>query len=361
MRIRASSKLSIRRASAVLANNVDSSVFSLVALVLAGFAGASFAWPMKHFRGWRWEHVWMGQALTSNVVFPLLTLGVLWPLFRDYMTAVPAARYLTLVMMGIMWGLGGVGYGMSLVLLGLSFTYSVVFSVTAVCGALLPMWMGLRARPAQLTSFSLGLGLCVAGTIVLARAAARREQEATATARAHVLAMPVPGLSYAASLLIALLAGVFSAGMGLALAQGEDLVNGLLKNGVSPVVAPLVVWIPVYLGSALVGLGYGLYCAVRSRSLENFLRPHAARNWTLVNLMGILGFGAVLLYGLGASVRGHPPKNLAWAIYMTSFILSGNSIGLVTGEWANSSRRTHIELFSGIGLLLAAIGFLARA
>ncbi len=304
----------------------------------------------------------MGQALTSNVLFPLLTLGALWPFIKDCMTAVPAGRYFTLFLMGMMWGLGGVGYGMSLVLLGLSFTYSVLFSVTTVCGALLPMWMGLRARPARLTSFCLGLGLCVAGMIVVARAAARREREvAPASVRPQVLAVPVPGLSYAASLLLALFAGVFSASMGLALAEGEDLVNGLLKSGVSPVVAPLVVWIPVYLGSAVVALGYGFYCALRSRSLRNFLRPHAARNWTLVNLMGVLGFGAVLLYGLGASVRGHPPKNVAWAIYMTSFILSGNSIGLVTREWTNSSRRTHLELFVGIALLLAAIGFLARA
>lgn len=316
---------------------------------------------MKHFRGWRWEHVWVGQALTSNVIFPLLTLVILWPIFRDYMTAVPAPRYGTLFVMGMLWGLGGIGYGMSLVLLGLSFTYSVLFSVTTVCGALLPMWIGLRARPARLTSFSVGLGLCVAGMIAVARAAARREQEMASGLRPQVLAIPVPGLSYAASLLLALFAGVFSASLGLALAQGEDLVNGLLKSGVSPVVAPLVVWIPVYLGSALVALGYGFYCALRSRSLKNFWRPHAARNWMLVNVMGLLGFGAVLLYGLGASVRGHPTKNAAWAIYMTSFILSGNGIGLVTREWTNSSRRTHLELLAGIVLLLMAIGFLARA
>ncbi|HKS97823.1 MAG TPA: L-rhamnose/proton symporter RhaT, partial [Terriglobia bacterium] len=129
---------------------MNPSILALAALVLAGVAGASFAWPMKHFRGWRWEHVWVGQALTSNVIFPLLTLVILWPLFRDYMTAVPAPRYGTLFVMGMLWGLGGIGYGMSLVLLGLSFTYSVLFSVTTVCGALLPMWIGLRARPAGL-------------------------------------------------------------------------------------------------------------------------------------------------------------------------------------------------------------------
>jgi L-rhamnose-H+ transport protein len=317
---------------------------------------------MKYVRGWRWEHVWVGQALTSNVIFPLFTLALVWPPLRTYMAGVPAGRYATLFLMGMTWGLGGIGYGMSLVLLGLSFTYSVLFSITTVCGALLPIWMGLGTRPPQVLTFCIGLALCVAGMIVVAHAAARREQEASTTA-AHSdwLAMPVAGLSYTTSLLLVLVAGIFSASMGLALAKGEDLVDGLLKGGVSPVVAPLVVWVPVYLGSASVAVSYGFYCALRSRSLRDFFGPHAVRNWTLVHTMGILGFGAVLLYGLGASVQGHPPKNVAWAVYMASFVLSGNSIGLATREWKDCSHRTHLDLFAGILLLLCAIAFLANA
>jgi hypothetical protein len=75
--------------------------FNLVMLALAGVAGASFAWPMKHFRGWRWEHVWIGQALTSNLAFPWLTFVLLWPLLRAYAAEVPAGRYVVMVMLGM--------------------------------------------------------------------------------------------------------------------------------------------------------------------------------------------------------------------------------------------------------------------
>ncbi len=340
---------------------LESSVTAIAALVLAGVAGASFAWPMRYFRGWRWEHVWVGQALTSNLSFPLLTLLLLWPLFRDTMAGVPPQRYLRLLVMGMTWGLGGIGYGISLVRLGISFTYSVLFSVTTVCGALLPMWMGLRARPTDWLSFIAGLGLCIAGTVAVARAAGRRAREVSPAAPPHALTVPIGALSYGVSLTLALLAGVFSAGMGLALADGKDLVNVLLRSGVSPVVAPLIVWIPVYIGSALVVLAGGLYGAVRSGTVGDFLGPHAARNWMLAHVMGALGFGAVLLYGLGASRQGHPPENVAWAIYMASFILSGNSMGLASREWKHTSGRTHLELFVGIGLLFCAIAVLARA
>jgi L-rhamnose-H+ transport protein len=265
-----------------------------------------------------------------------------------------------MVMLGMAWGLGGIGYGFSLVLLGLSFTYSVIFSVTTIFGALLPMWIGLRVRPAHLASFSLGLGLCVAGIIVIASAAARREREASGQAdTSAILAMPVPPLSYKAALLLAVLAGFFSAAMGLALVINEDLVNHLVTCGVSSVLAPLIVWVPLGLGSALVALIFGLWCVRRSASVRCFYQSHPWRNWFLVSLMGVLGFGVLLLYGLGSTARGHPPRNVSWAIYMTVYILAGNGIGLLTREWARCSPRTYAQLAAGIALLLGAIVSLA--
>jgi L-rhamnose-H+ transport protein len=338
---------------------MQTSAFNLVMLALAGVAGASFAWPMKHFRGWRWEHVWIGQALTSNLAFPLLTLALLWPLFRSHIAQVPAGRFAVMLMLGMAWGLGGIGYGLCLVLLGLSFTYSVIFSVTTVFGALLPMWIGLRGRPAHVGSFSLGLALCVAGIIVIARAAARRERETSGANASGVLAMPVPALSYRTSLLLGVLAGFFSAAMGLALVINEDLVNHLVRGGVSPVLAPLIVWVPLGQGSALVSLVFGFWCARRSYSVRFLYQSHPLRNWLLATLMGALGFGGLLLYGLGSTASGHPPRNVSWAVYMTVYILGGNAIGLLTREWERCSPRTYLELAAGIVILLGAIGCLA--
>jgi L-rhamnose-H+ transport protein len=341
-------------------HDMHATVFNLVMLALAGVAGASFAWPMKHFRGWRWEHVWIGQALTSTLAFPLLTLALLWPIFRGHMPEVPAGRLVAMVALGTAWGLGGIGYGLCLVLLGLSFTYSVIFSVTTVFGALLPMWIGLRARPAHLLSFGLGLALCVVGITVIADAAARREGETPGQGPAsEILALPVPRLSYKTSLLLAVLAGFFSAAMGLALVVNEDLVNHLVKGGVSPVLAPLIVWVPLGVGSTLVALIFGLWCALRSASVRRFYQSYPLRNWLLVSLMGILGFGVLLLYGLGSTARGHPPRNVSWAVYMTIYILAGNAIGLLTREWEHCSLRTYMQLAVGIAFLLGAIVSLA--
>lgn len=338
---------------------MSASYSELLILALAGFAGAAFGWPMKYFRGWAWEHVWVGQSLTSNLIYPLATLAVLWPLFRATATSISPVHYFELISLGVLWGIGGIGYGLSLTNLGLSFTYSVLFSVTTVCGAVLPLWIGQGNRPAHMLAFCLGLTLCVSGTVVLARAgAARSKGRVDPGTQIGPLAMPLPQLSYVSSLLLALIAGVFSASMGLALVLNAHLVNGLIKHGVSSVVAPLIVWAPLGVGAGLVAISYGVLCALGAGSLPSFHREHPVWNWTLVNLMGVLGFGGMLLYGLGASGRGHPPENVAWATYMASFILSGNGIGLLTNEWKDCKRRTLVQLFFGVAMLLGAIGTL---
>ncbi len=339
---------------------MEASLSNFLLLVAAGIAGAAFGLPMRYFRGWRWEHVWIGQALTSNIIFPLGTLLLLWPAFRPHVGVNLAARGLLVLMLGVLWGLGGIGYGISLVRLGLSFTYSVLFSVTTVCGALLPFCIRLQSRPPHLLTFLLGLLFCVLGAVAVGRAAARRSLERKETSdQISSLAVPVARGSYTSSLLIVLFAGVFSAAMGMALVLNEGLISGLVKGGVSAVMAPLIVWVPLGIGSGSVSIAFGLYCAHRSASLAGLYQAFPLRNWLLVTVMGVLGFGVLLLYGLGASAEGHPSKNVAWAVYMTSYILFGNCFGLMTREWKDCSLRTYAELLAGITLLLGAIGSLA--
>ena len=335
---------------------------NLLMLALAGVAGASFAWPMKYFRGWRWEHVWIGQALTSNLTFPLLTLALVWPLFRMQVAQAPAWRFGLVILLGMAWGLGGIGYGLSLVLLGLSFTYSVIFSVTTIFGALLPLWIGLRDRPTHIAGFVLGLGLCVAGIVAIAGAAARRDEERAGQAdTSATLAVPVPPFSHKAALLVALVSGFFSAAMGLALVINEGFVKQVIQSGVSPTLAPLIVWVPLGMGSALVSLAFGFWCVRRSGSVHCFYQSHPLRNWFLVILMGVLGFSVLLLYGLGSTAQGHPSSNVSWAVYMSVYILAGNAIGILTREWKSCSAGTYWRLVAGITLLVSAIASLSTA
>lgn len=314
---------------------------------------------MRHFRGWRWEQVWIGQAVTSNLLFPLLAL-VLCRQVMAGAAGVSVSRLLEVVLFGVIWGMGGIGYGLSLALLGLSFTYSILFTTTTVVGALVPLWIGVRSEPVHWYRFWAGVNVCVLGSVAMGRAATLRAREASNGADAF-LPMPVPRMPFGVTLLVALGGGVFSTSMGLSMVVNRDLVNRVLHLGASPVLAPLIVWVPLNIGSAAAALSYGLWAAHRSSSSKNLYQKYPWRNWLLALLMGALGFGGLLAYGFGTVAAGHPAPNVTWAAFMTSFILGGNLLGWANREWAKCSRGVLLRASAGAGLLLCAIGLLACA
>src|SRR5437763_15173564 len=99
----------------------------LLLLATAGFVQASFALPVKYFRSWRWEQMWVAQAVTSNLLFPLLWAGLLPSQFWSLAATVPATEWLMFYGLGLLWGIGGAAYGLTLTRLGISFAYSFVF------------------------------------------------------------------------------------------------------------------------------------------------------------------------------------------------------------------------------------------
>lgn len=314
--------------------------------------------PMRHFRGWRWEHVWAGQALSANLLLPIGALFLLPAGVSAQLGLLPAGTWLNLVALGVAWGLGGIGYGLSLALLGLSFTYSLVFSITVLVGALAPL-AAAPHLPAWGVLLAGGLALCIIGAVALARAGQQRQIERCQPySKVMSLATPIPPLRYSVALTLALIAGVLSAGQGLALAWNQAPVHAALRAGLAPLAASILVWIPLYIGAAAAALAYAGAWMWRRRNWTALWRQSPARNWALIGLMGLFGFGGVLLYGWGATA-GRLPLAQAWGVYMAAFILAGNAFGLGGREWQGCSPATYRWLGTGVAALLIAILMLA--
>lgn len=315
---------------------------------MAGFIQAAFALPVKFFRGWRWEHMWMAQAVTSNLLFPLLWAWSLSSGFWRLAADVPRSHWLACYGLGVLWGMGGVAYGLTLTRLGISFAYSFVFGTTTLAGALLPLLLSLVEAPRRPLIFAAGMAMCLVAIVaigILRRGGGRQD----------AMPMPIGSPPYRWALLIGLFAGVFSASYGLAFSYGFREVDAFLRAGVPPVSAPLIIALPVYLGSATVAIPLGLFCAARSRTLPFFLERHAAWNWMLAFFMGICGTAGVILYGFGSSAAGHPAPNVSFGIYMTFFVLAGNAMGYLSGELRGRSAA------AGAGFALSLAGLIGAA
>jgi L-rhamnose-H+ transport protein len=321
---------------------------TLLLLAGSGFFQAAFAVPVRYLSGWRWEQMWVGQSVTANVLFPLLWAALVPAEFWRIAAHLPSSHWLAAYAWGLLWGLGGVAWGLTLTRLGMAFSNSFVFGITTTTGALLPLIAGAVEGPAHPMLFGLGLALCVSTTVLIGFLRRRGIQE-------PLLPMPVRFRSYPAIMAVAVFAGFSSAGYGLAFAFAFPAIRSLIANGVSEASAALVVVLPVYLGAASVAIPTGVLVAARSGSLSLFFGPHALRNWSLAVGMGLCAAATALLYGFAGSAAGHAEPNVSFGVFIAFLVLGGNLFGLAGGEMRGCPRGV------AAGLLLSACGLVAGA
>jgi L-rhamnose-H+ transport protein len=327
---------------------MSAEITAFLLLSVSGLFQAAFAIPIKHLRNWRWEQVWVAQSVMANILLPLVWAAVAPGVFWEQASRVPLSHWLAAYAWGLVWGLGGVTYGLTLTRLGMGFANSFVFGVTIVTGALMPLALNVVASPPHPLRFGAGLVLCVVATGLIGLFRGRGSQT-------PMLATPASLRSYRCMVPIAIVSGFASAGYGLAFSFSFGTIHRLIDRGVSPLSAPLVVVLPVYLGGASVAVPVGLFFAKRSRTMALFVGRHAAWNWLLAVVMGLCAAATVVLYGLGGTIAGHPAPNVSFGIFMTFLVLGGNALGFATGEMRGNRPAVNAGLWmSSCGLVLAA-------
>ena len=327
---------------------MSAEITAFLLLSVSGLFQAAFAIPIKHLRNWRWEQVWVAQSVLANIVLPLTWAAVVPGVFWDQASRVPLSHWVAAYGWGLVWGLGGVTYGITLTRLGMAFANSFVIGVTIVTGALIPLALNVVAAPPHPLRFAAGLVLCVIATGLIGLFRSRGSQT-------PLLPMAASLRSYRRMVPLAIVSGVASAGYGLAFAFSYGTIHRLIVGGVSPASASLVVVLPVYLGGASIAVPVGLFFARRSRTMALFVGMHAVWNWFLAVVMGLCALAVVVLYGLGGTIAGHPAPNVSFGIFVTFLVLGGNALGLATGEMRGNGPAVNAGLWiSSCGLVLAA-------
>jgi L-rhamnose-H+ transport protein len=324
--------------------------FNFLLLAASGLIQACFALPLRYFRAWRWEHMWVAQSVTGNVLLPCLWAAFLPHQFWLKAAQVPPLKWLVLFGFGFAWGMGGAAYGLSLARVGIALTYSFTFGLATLTAAVVPILLHWTLPPANELSFAAGLvlsSMAIVGTGLIGVRTA-------GTHSANNLPLPFAIHSYRWAVIIAILGGILSAAYGLGLSSQFSLVSDLLEAHLSPISAPLIVALPIYAGAASFAIPFGLTISARSHKLQDLLIANSAHNWLLAWLMGLAGVGGVLLFGTGSAGKGHPEPNVSFAIFISFFITGGNLLGLQAGELRGTS--VSLKFFYGVATVMLVLG-----
>lgn len=330
---------------------------------VAGLLQGTFALPMKYARSWNHENIWLVFAMTGLVAAPwILTLATVPHLGEVYsMTSWGALE--AIIGFGALWGIGATLTGIGLQLLGVGLGLSILIGLSASVGSIIPL---LVLTPESLGThqghvFLAGSVVMLVGIAVAARAGALRDAAAIRTAQPSAGFGSSSRNRFALGLLICVCSGIFSSALNLSYAFGAEAIQHARQLGATAMWASNAVAALATSGGFAANLIYCGYQLRKRGSLRLFSLKGTARNWFLGALMGVLWFGGLSLYGVGALHMGTLGISLGWPLLMGTIILTSNAGGYIAGEWSGTDRKIRYYLCSGMAIILLALGVLAMA
>ena len=156
---------------------------------IGGAASGSFYIPFKKVRGWAWESYWIVGGLFSWLIVPPLAAWLTVPHFTEIIRQASPAAFGWTFFWGLLWGVGGLLYGLGVRYLGMSLgQFGVAGVYIRVRGAGAFYLLQFVPTPGKTSFHELlssnwgrivlaGVALCLAGIYICGRAGVLKERE----------------------------------------------------------------------------------------------------------------------------------------------------------------------------------------
>ena len=111
-----------------------------VSLHLVGAASAASCYtPQKKTKQWAWEIYWVTQATCAWVILPVIGAMLTIPDYFEVLQAAPANAMLLSFVLGVIYGVGGLSFGLGIRYIGFSLNYTIAIGISAGMGTLMPL------------------------------------------------------------------------------------------------------------------------------------------------------------------------------------------------------------------------------
>lgn len=338
-------------------------ILGIIYHTIGGISSGSFYMPYKKVKGWAWEVFWLFGGLFSWLVVPLVAAWLTVPVFSQIIGGADGDVKTFTYVMGLLWGIGGLTYGLGVRYLGMSLGNSVVLGFCSAFGALVPSIYYAINPVAGKTSIVqmfqqtggqlvlLGVLVCLAGIAVTGWAGMMKERELTAEQKTR----GVQEFSLVKGLVIAVISGILSSFFNFGIEAGKPMAEEAVRQGFNPLFQNNVTYIVLLWGGLTTNLIWCVYLMYRNKTYGDFVKKDVpgGRNALFSALAGTLWFLQFFFYGMGESKLGNGASS--WILHMATIILTANAWGLYLKEWQGVSARTFRTFAFGLGLILASI------
>ena len=324
---------------------------------IGGFSSASFYVPSHKVKKWEWETYWITLGFVAWIIMPTVGGLLTTPDLRRILGGSPLSGMAWSYVFGVLWGFGGLMCGLGLRYLGLSLGQSISLGVCAIVGTLVPAIIdkkvGMLVTTIPGAVVLLGFLVCLAGIAFCGYAGVLKERLLTEAQKKE----SVKEFAAVKGLILAILGGVMSACMALAINAGHSIAAEAVNAGTAKVFRNIPIFVLALAGGFTTNFICAMVLSVRNKSFSNYnLRPRTTllSNYFLAMLSGLMWYGQFFFYGMGTTKMGRFDF-ASWSIHMASIIIFSNLWGLWLKEWALVNRRTRVYLWMGILTLLLSV------
>ena len=340
-------------------------LFGVLFHFIGGFASGSFYMPFKKVKGWSWESFWIVGGLFSWLIVPPLAAYLTIPGFADIIKNTPSATLLLTYIFGVLWGIGGLTYGLGVRYLGVSLGSSIILGLCMVFGAIIPAIYydfnpvaGKDTFSAMISSswgltVILGLAICVFGIIISGKAGVLKEKEMKEVSTEY---------KFALGMFVAIVSGVLSACFNFGLEAGQSMgtiANDIWKLGHLGEGEFLyrnnVIYVVLLWGGLTTNFIWCMVLNARNKTFGDYTNQQTPlfKNYIFSAIAGTTWFLQFFFYGMGESRLGNGPSS--WILHMAFIILVANMWGLFLKEWKGVSKKTLTTIVIGIATIIVSV------
>lgn len=335
-------------------------ILGLIIIAVGAFCQSSCYVPINRVRQWSWETYWIVQGIFAWLVFPFLGALLAVPhgySLADFYANSDSFSVAMTVLFGVLWGVGGLTFGLSMRYLGVALGQSIALGTCAALGTimgpvLISIFFPATDAMAKLTASVLtGVAVTLTGIAVIGVAGAMKAKTLSEAEQKAA----VRDFNFPKGLAIALLAGFMSGCFNVGLAFGENIT--IAGAEVDPMFASLPATLLVTVGGFVTNAVYCLLQNHRNHTWSDYSNAGVWRNnLVFTALAGILWYSQFFGLALGKGFLTASPAltTFAFCILMALNVTFSNLWGIILKEWKGCSRSTIALLLTGIAILIVS-------
>jgi L-rhamnose-H+ transport protein len=357
---------------------------------LGGLASGSFYVPYRRVRVWAWETYWLVGGFFSWIIAPWILATFMTSDLLRVLHEAPGRSVFWVYTFGVLWGLGGLTFGLTMRYLGMSLGMAVALGYTAAFGTLMPpIFRGQFATEVLGTTSGLtilaGVGICLLGIVFAGAAGMSKEKEMSEEQKRA----SIKEFNLKKGLVVATFSGVMSACFAYGLAAGDPIKGITLRHGTTTLWQGLPVLVVLLLGGFTTNFIWCVILNVRNRTghqyfssavsemvpargdepiLENVTDAPAEEmaelarlkqsrvskapmlsNYFFSALAGTTWYFQFFFYTMGETQMGRY-KFSSWTLHMASIMIFSTLWGIALKEWKGVGVRTKVLV--GLSLLV---------